>query len=84
MPVFHRAIAAAAITMFVLSLIFVTREIAANSPTGVPASAPRVVAVRTAPLKTIAASARPGHAVTKVIAKEGRPALPPAPKKRNL
>lgn len=84
MPVFHRAIAAVAITMFVLSMIFVTREIAANSPSGIAASTPRLSAVRIAPLKTIAAAAKPGHVVTKVIAKEGRRVLPPAPKKRNL
>jgi len=85
MPVLHRAIAALAITMFVLSMIFVAREIAFTSPDSLPASAPRIAARNTAPLKTIAASAKPGHAVTKVIAKEGRPAMPaPPPKKRSL
>lgn len=84
MPVFHRAIAAMAITVFVLTLVFVAQQIAVNAPASIPVSAPRMAAQKTGPLKTIAASATPGHGVTKVIAKAVHPAVPAPPKKRNL
>jgi hypothetical protein len=84
MPVLHRAIAAVAITTLVLSLIFVTRDIASNSPVAIPASTPRVAAKKVAPLKAIAVSTKPAHTVTKVIAKGGQHTLPVPPKKRNL
>jgi hypothetical protein len=84
MPVLHRAIAALAITMLVLSLIYVAQQIAFNSLVSIPSSAQRSAAKKIAPPTTVATLAAPGRVGTKVVGRAGRPAPSTPAKKRSM